>query len=392
MKNKILLAILCVLCVASSVANDVLFYDIARRMQPYKSFLLYGTCLIYTILFGLWGCYRVMSKRKDGTCADSFIVAFVNRKNQGKFFKLGILNLFLGVFLQYSNNEVDGNLQTAIYQIAIPVCGLFSWFLFGARFSLVNLLGTLVVIGGCLMVALPPLVESGLADANITSECDNKTQDDSVAWEGGWIVIFTVGTSCIAGVMVYTQVIFDNDPDTEISLACFWSSLYATFMFVLCVPIQMLPPMGGFTWAEVWQLQVDSFKCFAQTSPLPCGCDNGALISVLLYGVCHFGFLFFQSRLIMDVNAVFLSIILGINTPLSAVVFSFTWLLGGDAEPITAWVIGGCITVPIGIVVFYLQDVIILFRAKAGQELQGLSEEDESLLNINSLPRELKLL
>ncbi len=62
---------------------------------------------------------------------------------------------------------------------------------------------------------------------------------------------------------------------------------------------------------------------------------QGALISVLLYGVCHFGFLFLQSRLIMDVNAVFLSIILGINTPLSAVVFSFTWLLGGDSEPIT---------------------------------------------------------
>ena len=42
-------------------------------------------------------------------------------------------------------------------QLAFPATGILAWWMLKQRFTWINLLGSLFVIGGCLMVALPPV-------------------------------------------------------------------------------------------------------------------------------------------------------------------------------------------------------------------------------------------
>ena len=78
---------------------------------------------------------------------------------------------------------------------------------------------------------------------------------------------------------------------------------------------------------------------------------------VLSFVLCYVGFFYFLAKLVKDVSAVFEALINAIVTPASAIAFSFTWLLGSQAEALTGWVIGGSFVVPLGVIVFKFHEV-----------------------------------
>ncbi len=48
--------------------------------------------------------------------------------------------------------------------------------------------------------------------------------------------------------------------------------------------------------------------------------------------MCYIGFFYFLAKLVKEVSAVFEALINAAVTPASAIAFSFTWLLGDQAE------------------------------------------------------------
>ena len=44
-------------------------------------------------------------------------------------------------------------------KMSLPTTGILAWWLLKKRFTVLNLLGSLLVVGGCLLVALPPFLE-----------------------------------------------------------------------------------------------------------------------------------------------------------------------------------------------------------------------------------------
>jgi len=44
-------------------------------------------------------------------------------------------------------------------QMALPTTGILAWWLLKKRFTALNLVGSFLVVGGCLLVALPPFLE-----------------------------------------------------------------------------------------------------------------------------------------------------------------------------------------------------------------------------------------
>lgn len=72
----------------------------------------------------------------------------------------------------------------------------------------------------------------------------------------------------------------------------------------------------------------------------------------------------------------------GIVTPASAVSLSFTWLMGADAEPLTAWVIAGSVVVPLGIMLYEGATIWQFIREK---KPPLSAEEQEALLAVPPL-------
>ena len=62
---------------------------------------------------------------------------------------------------------------------------------------------------------------------------------------------------------------------------------------------------------------------------------QNAVIPVLAFVVCYVGYFFFLAILVKEVSAVFEALIAAVVTPASAIAFSFTWLLGSQAEALT---------------------------------------------------------
>jgi hypothetical protein len=79
---------------------------------------------------------------------------------------------------------------------------------------------------------------------------------------------------------------------------------------------------------------------------------------VMGFVACYMGYFYFLARLVKEVNAVFEALINGMVTPMSAIFFSFPWLIGKYAEPLTAWVISASIVVPLGVLVYRSKDII----------------------------------
>lgn len=64
-----------------------------------------------------------------------------------------------------------------------------------------------------------------------------------------------------------------------------------------------------------------------------------------------------------QVGSVFESLVYAVVTPMSAIAFSFHWLLGKNAEPLTGYVIGGAVVVTLGIILFNWLELHRFFKA-----------------------------
>ena len=92
-----------------------------------------------------------------------------------QYFKLGICIFINGMFSQMSDTHVNGNVQSVLYQVrlysmscvcnltlpfkqlAFPATGVLAWWMLKNRFTMINIVGSVLVLGGCLMVAVPPV-------------------------------------------------------------------------------------------------------------------------------------------------------------------------------------------------------------------------------------------
>jgi roadblock/LC7 domain-containing protein len=84
---------------------------------------------------------------------------------------------------------------------------------------------------------------------------------------------------------------------------------------------------------------------------------QSAAVPTCLFVICYVGFFYFLAKLVKEVSAVFEALINAAVTPASAIAFSFTWLLGSNAEPLNNWVIAGSVVVPLGVLVFKLNEI-----------------------------------
>eukprot|EP00911_Craspedida_sp_UC1_P000873 UC1_evm2s664 len=282
----------------------------------------------------------------------SFWATFLQRKNQGYFVGIGLLLIINGLFSQFANPFVDGNLQNVLYQLALPVTGITTRLFLNKRFSALNLLGSFLVLAGCLMVVLPPLLdENNGPGGGGGGSSGGHVVHDGPQWI--WVMVFALSVLPNGLIAVVQERLFEANPGLDPVIVQFWTNLYTLFGYTASLPLTMLPHLGNLTAAEIADNQRDAFLCVAGSdNPLPPGCKEGAAQSVLLFSAAYLVFFLFLALLVKEVGAILEALVSAMVTPAAALALSFPFLMGVDAEPLTAWVVGGSVVVPVGILVY----------------------------------------
>eukprot|EP00054_Salpingoeca_dolichothecata_P026875 m.194143 g.194143 ORF g.194143 m.194143 type:complete len:414 (-) comp25790_c0_seq4:57-1298(-) len=381
------LVVLCALCVLFGVGNNVSFFLMAKKAARFPLFLLYVTTFMYTTMYGVWAFLNIIFDKERHQPA---LQAFIARDHQLQFFWLGIWLTVNGLLSQFSDPYVNGNLQSVLYQLQLPATGILAVWLLKERFSFLSLLGSALVLGGCLLVALPPLLSgsnstepnpiqfnSTLAPTIGPAQCVGQKTSSSTT-NPFWAIVFALSVIPNGINAIIQEQLFHKNPRLDSVLLLFWSNLFTLAFYVLALPLGMAPNLGDLSWHGLLLNQKDAFLCFYGGNHLPCGCEKNAFIPIIAFVACYMGFFYFLAVLVKEVSAVFETLINGVVTPAAAVAFSFHWLLGSDAEALTPWVIAACFIVPVGVVVFKFQEIRSLV---SGRELVPLLSVDGNSLN-----------
>jgi len=120
----LLIAFYGAMTVLAGIANTVTFFEMGQKMGPYPMFLLYFTTMIYVTLYGLTGALTVRARMWKGEVSGSFYSNFVLPEQQRRLVTLGFWLIVNGLFSQFANPYVDGNLQSVLYQVCarVPAC------------------------------------------------------------------------------------------------------------------------------------------------------------------------------------------------------------------------------------------------------------------------------
>ncbi|EGD75958.1 hypothetical protein PTSG_00666 [Salpingoeca rosetta] len=371
---------LSILCVLFGISNNVTFFEMGQRMKDYPVFLLYFTTMAYTFLYFVWAVFNAIFLA-DRT--ESLPKYLLGASYQRLFAWLGFWLTVNGLLSQFSDPHVDGNLQSVLYQLTLPATGTLAYFMLRERFSLLNLVGSALVLGGCLMVALPPLLkEEDSHSSNRTTTVAPSIPpavgvggDDTASADGGaewiWIIVFALSVIPNGVCAVIQESLFRDHSHVDTVLLLFWSNFYTLFGYALALPLTMLPYLGHQTAKGIARHERDAFRCLTGSSPLPPGCEQDAFVPVLAFVVSYMGFFYFLAQLVKEVGAVFESLVNGVVTPASAIAFGMRWLVKSDTEPLTGWVISASVIVPLGVLLYKADELkTYLGFGSEGQELQ----------------------
>jgi len=156
-----------------------------------------------------------------------------------------------------------------------------------------------------------------------------------------------------------------------------WASLSQFIILLLLVPLNFIPGFGGIPPSEFMGTMKDAALCFAQTEQAAEEC-KGAVLWLMLSMISMLLAQFFQALVIKISTATLSVLLLTAIVPLSAIMFTFDFTTGGNAESFTPYTYASLFLVVGGILIyrFLKRDnkyIVMVF----GEEKQ---EEDKPLM------------
>eukprot|EP00698_Gefionella_okellyi_P014816 TRINITY_DN4124_c0_g1_i1.p1 TRINITY_DN4124_c0_g1~~TRINITY_DN4124_c0_g1_i1.p1 ORF type:complete len:461 (-),score=80.38 TRINITY_DN4124_c0_g1_i1:906-2288(-) len=345
------------------VMSNTAFWFQGQAMGPYSSFLLYFSCLTSLSVYSLMLGYRHLRARLAGPAVSTeelTIQAIAENAHRPAptrglhkhYFVLACLLTVNGTLSQYADEWVGGTIQSLLNEIGLPLTAVLAFFLLKQRFTVFQLTGGAIVLGGTLLGAIPALFAPGGTGGGTDPRLNSAF----------WLSMYALAILPIYAFPVLQQWLFTRrryGRHTDALRATLWPTFYTLLLYVALLPLDMIPYFGaGLTWPQLWQNQADAWRCFFGMYPLPAGCARDAWLSVTLYCIGGMGQLYFDSWLVEADGAVFSILVQAIIVPISSIVFSLPVVLGSKAVAMTWYTIAGTVIVPIGVIVFKSQFLI----------------------------------
>jgi hypothetical protein len=344
-KKAVGTALLLALFVFGVVFNNVAGSMMSYCMLGYPSWLLYGTTLFYTVIFGL-----VAVLQREHPCSK----AQRAWTNQIHFLQLAALTAGNGVLFQFSAGFVAGDLSQLLSNMSMPAVLVLSLLFFrGLKFSTREVVGTCIVFAAVLSGSLVGLLQAddpavGNASTTMatitfttaaapTTTAASMSKEQSNKWY--WIMAFLVSTIFQALEQIKQEKAFEAglSPWTCV----FWYNLYSLPVYILVLLFEAVPVLNGkatgTTVVQAFVNQANAFRCFVG-APTETEVTSGACVPglatvwplvfvagyVIFFGV---GAVLIQ-RFSSAGGAFFVALITALGSPLAAAVFSIPQIVG----------------------------------------------------------------
>ena len=314
---------------------------------------------------------------------------------------VGALVTVGGACSQFADPHVSGALQSVINQLTLPLTALFAWMLRGHKFSKVEVIGAAIVVFASVLPLLPLLaqtwsgeataaVDALLSSASSASDALVSTASAAAATAGHhsskaakaaaraagavvsgatvsgmdspfWTFIFLLSDIPSALVNVIEEVAFSAPHHADEIHYLAFTNLLTLFGYASMAPLDrhspgQLPELAALPTMEIQKL---AFQCFFHgNSPdnLPPGCQAGAWAPVIGFVLCIVVYFYVAAVVVKHESAAFQAIANTLVTPLSALAFSSTALVGSHAQELDAFTIAAVVLIPVGIVVYKWED------------------------------------
>jgi len=217
----------------------------------------------------------------------------------------------------------------------------FSLVLLKKRYTWKQILAVCVIMGG-LFIALYPAIFEGSTEAGPI----------------GWDVCFLVGSVPLSLMAVYQEKQFAEQP-IHIAYMLGLSTFYQMITIFMSFPLDAIPDFGSSTFSNLIDHQWEALQCFGGVD-VPdvcpdCDCDT-AWIPIFLFTLAYIATNFTQLGVVKYGNATFLFIVTTLSLPLSEFAFSWSLLMGDDAESLSPFNYGALVGLLIGVIMYRVFD------------------------------------
>ena len=365
-----------------------------------RQFLNWFQCLLSTIFFFavMWvqdsGLYSRLARGARRSCgarwqppssaaneATPIMAAMVTKEAAVRppmpfwhYAGIGVCIWANGMLSQTTDPFVDGDWQAVLSVASLPLTGIIAMIWIRTRFSVGQLVGTCVVLGGISISIVPPMLDGHRATGNgaHTSGTTNATGLEEVAAVATTaaptavpstthmpaydtflpVLMFALSTAPQALQNVWQQKIYTPQYHGRVVESMAYANLVALPLYV----VSLLPYSWLMTDDSVGAYlahQYDAVLCFAGRLPASESCQAGAAWQLIWFVVVYGVFFLATGALVQRAGAMLKALLVVLVTPLAAILFSFKALVGpASYAPLSIWTILAVLVIPVGCVIY----------------------------------------
>jgi len=353
-KDVVLLAMYVVLYISSGVVNSIFLKKVMNSFRNYGFFLNQLTNYGYIPIFGGVVLYEMLFTK--------FITKEMRLFPWWKFFIMGALDAVCGYFVVIGGLYTSGPMQQLLNQAIIPVTMIGAYFVLKERYSLIQIGGALLIVGGVVLSLVPSL------------KSDNS---DNIFF---WNMFYLLQIIPFAASNVYKDIAF-KAVDMDVWYLQFWDVFWQSVIGTLLFPINtIIPPPSQIKWGEIPSSMRNGASCLlghnlitpensqcGHDSPIHQMCDDcqHAWILIIVYMAVNVAYNVFILLVIKYGSATILSIAQTVRLPLTNICFSVHAFMGSSATKFSGFSLYGLLVILAGLTSYRVG--AILKKPKGGE-------------------------
>jgi drug/metabolite transporter (DMT)-like permease len=336
--------------VLSGVVNSIYLKKLMNNLNNYPFFLNQVTNYGYIPIFGAVVLYELKFTKLITKDQRDF--------PWWKFFTMGVLDAINGYIVVIGGVGTSGTMQQLLNQAIIPVTMIGSFIFLKERYSLIQIGGSLLIVGGVALSLLPSLTNSGGNSGNILF----------------FNMFFLCQAIPFAASNLYKDIAFKS-VDMDVWYLQFWDVFYQSVIGTFLFPINtVLPKPANIEWKEIPSAMKNGGICLSGVNVITtnCGltqsdpCDNcyHAWLTLMIYMIINVTYNIFILLVIKHGSATVLSIAQTVRLPLTSIAFSQKWIMQKQSEPFSKYSLYGLFIILAGLTTFRAGS--LLKRAQTG--------------------------
>lgn len=304
-----------VMYVLTGVVNSIYLKKVMNSLNNYPFFLNQVTNYGYIPIFGAVVLYELKFTKLITKDQRDF--------PWWKFFTMGALDAINGYIVVIGGVGTSGTMQQLLNQAIIPVTMIGSFIFLKERYSLIQIGGALLIVGGVTLSLLPSMTVPGGEKGNLPF----------------FNMFFLCQAIPFAASNVYKDIAFKS-VDMDVWYLQFWDVAYQSVIGTFLFPVNtILPKPANIAWKDIPSAMKNGGICLSGTNVIvdhcggnsdPCDTCHLAWMTLLIYMCINVCYNVFILLVIKHGSATVLSIAQTIRLPLTSIAFAQKWIMGAS--------------------------------------------------------------